>query len=100
MTNQINRQPVPPNPIIVEALVDVMSRAALDYLARNGGSVSDVFSATLTLTHRTIQQVLYHTTPQMSVREMFQMRSTVIKGIERLWSAAAGGGSSSKFGAH
>jgi hypothetical protein len=94
------RQPLPPNPQKVEALIEVMANASAAYTNKYDCSMSDIFSAIMTMTYRTTQHMLYHTDPHMTERELFQMRKTIIKGVERLWTLAAGGGPTSRFGAH
>lgn len=97
---ETNRLPTAPNPEAVEGLIQAMARAAADYATAHDSSMSDIFSATMTLTFRTTRRVLYETDPPMTVREVFRLRKTIIGGIERLWAMAAGGGPTSKFGAH
>lgn len=101
MTSQLqDRQPVPPDPRVVEALVNLIARTMSDYSAENDCTLSDVFSAMMTMTLRTIEHVLYHTDPPMSTQEVFTMRKTILKGLERMWTVASGGGPSSRFKAH
>ena len=94
------RAPVPPNTERVEAIVLAMSIAAGQYCQLNSGNMSDVLSACFTMTHRTVESLLYHTTPPLNVREQFRMRGVVVGACERLWIFASGGGATSRHKAH
>ncbi len=84
----------------VEGLVAAMGLAAGQFCQVNDAGMAEVLSACFTLTHRTVEAVLYRTTPPLNVREQYRMRGVVIGGIERLWNFAAGGGASSKHDKH
>ncbi len=84
----------------VEGLVTAMGLAAGQYCQSNDAGMAEVLSACFTLTHRTIEAVLYKTTPPLNVREQFRMRGIVVGGCERLWAFAAGGGPASSHDKH
>lgn len=86
---QSRRTPILPDPRVVEALVQAISEAILQFCqAHEGVSVSDILSAVFTYTHRVVRMVVYD--QPLTDAERWDIRRTVIGGIERLWSFAAG----------